>query len=55
MLDNPLIKDVTPASNSFPSCSPNWVETGPVKMESDPQLQIPITNKHIPKLRKSWD
>ena len=48
MLDKPLINEVTPASSSFPSFSPNWVETGPVKIESDPQLQIPMMNRHIP-------
>ena len=55
MLDKPLINEVTPASSSFPSFSPNWVETGPVKIESDPQLQIPMTNKHIPGSRKELE
>ena len=48
MLDKPLIKDVTPASSPFPSISPNCVDTGPVKIESHPQLHTPMINKHDP-------
>ena len=48
ILETPLTNAVTPAPSSLPSRSPKFVVTGPVKIESDPQLQIPIMNKHAP-------
>ena len=49
ILETPFINAVTPAPRSFPPLSPKLVDTGPVKIESDPQLPNPISNKHSPK------
>ena len=49
ILDTPFINAVTPAPRSFPLLSPKLVDTGPVKIESDPQLPNPISNRHSPK------
>ena len=49
ILDTPFINAVTPAPRSLPLLSPKSVDTGPVKIESDPQLPNPISIRHRPK------
>ena len=49
ILDIPLTRAVTPAPSPLPLHSPSFVVTGPVNIESDPQLQIPTISKHVPK------